>query len=241
MQSIRWLGFSVTNSLTKSIVHFYPSSGSVTAPYQASCSLTVFGNGVERKRVVLEGARLSHPDGVRLDLAFPTLKGEGAGLHALEIEVTTTQPRVDLAPSSCVIELCSKGATARYSPRVIEPKEAAREFSPGLAIRDSLTISSVVIVNGTESIHKPEIKSMLARRSEAPTVEDASLGRVAPGAIMEVPFEEAFMGSLEPHQCSWGAVRSRGVWTDTELPAEVGYFVMYRDAVNKLPLSVWRL
>ena len=76
MQSVKWIGFGVSNALSRTVVHFFPSGGGVTAPYPANCMLNLFSltvdesigglaHKLEEKKIVLEGARLSQPDGVR--------------------------------------------------------------------------------------------------------------------------------------------------------------------------------
>jgi len=120
MQSVKWMSFGISNALTRTVVHFFPSEGGVTGPYPASCALRIFGKGVQEKRIVIEGARLSHPDGVRVEDAFPALKSDQVGLFGLEIEVSTIQPRVDIGASSCVVELASKGHSAKFWPKKLE-------------------------------------------------------------------------------------------------------------------------
>ena len=121
IQSVRWIAFGISNSSTKTIVHFFPSEGGVSAPYPATCTLKIFGSKMQERKVVIEGARLSHPDGVRLEQAFPSLGEENIGNFGLEIEVATIQPRVDVSPSSCIIELVSKGYSTRYWPVRLAP------------------------------------------------------------------------------------------------------------------------
>jgi hypothetical protein len=118
VQTIKWLSFGLSNALTRTTVHFFPSAGSITAPYPATYKLSIFGgNEIEEKRVVLEGARLSQPDGVRVEDVFPALASQNAGIYALVIEVTGSESRVDVQPSQCIVELASKGGSARFIPR----------------------------------------------------------------------------------------------------------------------------
>ena len=80
MQSVKWVSFGISNALTRTIVHFFPSEGGITAPFPATCALRIFGQGLIEKKVVIEGARLSHPDGVRVEngrVTMPELPGIG--------------------------------------------------------------------------------------------------------------------------------------------------------------------
>ena len=121
MQSVKWIGFGVSNALSRTVVHFFPSGGGVTAPYPANCMLNLFSltvdesigglaHKLEEKKIVLEGARLSQPDGVRLDQAFEDLSQGVKGFFGITVELSTGQPKVDLSGSSCIIEHSSKSS-----------------------------------------------------------------------------------------------------------------------------------
>jgi hypothetical protein len=125
MQSIKWLGFCVAQTMSRSVLHFFPSSDNASAPYAASCTLTLFGAGGVRSSVVLEGGRLGHPDGLRLEDAFPALKGEASGVFGLEVEISTPQPRLDVTSSGCVVEIVSQGLPVRFAPKKLLKAEVS--------------------------------------------------------------------------------------------------------------------
>jgi hypothetical protein len=125
MQTIKWLGFCVAQTMSRSVLHFFPSSDNASAPYAASCTLTLFGPGGMRSSVVLEGGRLGHPDGLRLEDAFPALKGEVSGVFGLEVEISTPQPRLDVTSSGCVVEIVSQGLPVRFAPKKLMRAEVS--------------------------------------------------------------------------------------------------------------------
>jgi hypothetical protein len=152
MQSIRWLGFCVSQSMSRSLLHFFPSCENASAPYPATCTLTllkpresparadpargaatgdrqVTADGlvgqVERMVVTLDGGRLGHPDGLRLEDAFPILRTAASGMCGLEIEISTPQPRLDVSSSGCVLEVISQSQPVKYTPKKIPASRAA--------------------------------------------------------------------------------------------------------------------
>ena len=125
MQTVKWLGFCVAQAMSRSVLHFFPSSDNASAPYAATCTLTLLGSGGTRSSVVLEGGRLGHPDGLRLEDAFPVLKGEVSGVFGLEVEISTPQPRLDVRSSGCVVEVISQGRPVRFAPKKIIKAEVS--------------------------------------------------------------------------------------------------------------------
>ena len=114
VQTIRWIGFGILTALTRTALHLYPSSGTVTAPYPVNCRLALFGPGFQSKQVTLDGVRLSQPEGLWLDEVFPILRDSGASLFGIDLSFSCNQSRVDLGGSGCVIEFSSMSQSARY-------------------------------------------------------------------------------------------------------------------------------
>src|SRR5690606_18742719 len=102
MNSMRWRGFFICNSVTRPYVHFFPHSANTTAPYPVVATITIFGAGLKTASVSLEGARLSQPDGVRLDAIFEDLATGVQGLPGIEVELHSNQRRVDMSASQVV-------------------------------------------------------------------------------------------------------------------------------------------
>ena len=229
MQSVRFIGFGMTTAVTRTLLHFFPSAGNVTAPYQANVRLTVSGNGVATGTVMLEGARLSQPDGVRLEMAFPHLQSETGALFALEVEISTMQPRVDMTASECIVELSSVSRSARYRPVQIDQTEPPL---PCLAVRDAFNSSSLVVINPTDVIQHPRVERATA---DGPLL--MRLDPVAPKAVQEINFDEATLAGA-PHECSWGLTRCASVKPLVEPNSVLRYFLLYRDSITKTPVSV---
>ena len=257
MQSVRWLSFCVSNSLTRTVVHFFPSEGSVTAPYQASCQLTLFGERSAEKRVMLEGARLSSPDGVRIEDAFPIVAEEGNGFFGLVVEISTMQPRVDLSGSSVVIELQSRGQSAKFWPRFLgtqligEPANVGSQISSQIssrcaalpACKDPFSSCSVLAVNAAQLEHRIELFARAAGSSteSGNTVAHETgigLGMVPPHAAVEVNLPGDFFDAVAPTEFEWGLSRARGIYRNAALPPELAYFLLYRDVSSRRIVSV---
>lgn len=225
MQSIRWLGLGISNALTKTVVHFFPSAGNVTAPYPAQCKLTIFGQAIGRRSVVLDGARLSQPDGVKLEAAFPVLQEGLINMFGLIVELNSQQPRIDMTSSSCLVELTSSSPSVKYSPHETYDNESYLPKS-GVAFKDAYTSSSLVMVNASGEIHRPPLNPGF-------TVEG-----IASDCIMEVELGEPFFKDVEPKECNWGLSRVRAVEVPNEIPSSVAYFTVLRDVNTKRPVTI---
>lgn len=224
---VRWFGFGASNALMKSTVHFFPSSGDVSAPYPATCRLTVFGQGRSSKTVALEGARLSQPDGVRCEDIFPELGDENSNFFGIELEITSPQPKLDLSASACVIELGTRSQSTRYAP--LRVGENAVTSQPTLLVKDALTTTSIVVVNASAEPFDCDLG-----------VTGASVREVPARSVEELAISDQVFDSVQPQQCSFGLLRARRGFIRAHAPLQ-GIFVLYRDAVNKRPMSVMPL
>ena len=119
MQCLRWISFCIMEPGVRWFVHFLPSGGNVTPPYPAECRLKVFQDGWGERTVLLEGAKLSQPDGVGVLDAFPELFESPAGVYGLVIELSTKQPRTDLTASGCIMEYEREGGTTKFIPHAL--------------------------------------------------------------------------------------------------------------------------
>lgn len=245
MQAVRWLSFCISNAVTRSVVHFFPASVNVAGPYQAQCKLSLFGKDIEKKSVVLEGARFGQPDGFRLDDVFPQLQEGTSGFFGLEFEISTPQPRTDLSASTCVIELSSRGQSCRFWPRryILDTEPSPRTAlvprtmasrSP-LAIKDPFSATSLVLVNGTAEPYTPKFVRSTAGSAEPVML---ALDTLAPATVAEFDVSELATAGQESVECSWGLARAAGLWLAEPLPEEALAYIMYRDVVTRRPVSV---
>jgi len=153
--SVRSLVFCLSTASIKTRIHFFPSAGAAGGHLPISCLLTLFGKGVEKRSVLLDGGRLNQPDGLRLEDAFPALRGDVSGVFGLEIQLSCSQGRVNLLHSQTAIEFVSSTSSMVYGgapfspmteetddqslPSVTDRLQASRERSPaGVAMQDAL-------------------------------------------------------------------------------------------------------
>lgn len=232
-QTVSFLGFGVATSLLRTVVHFFPSAGGVTAPYPTNCTITVFGQGLPRRHVVLEGARMSHPDGVRLDEVFPELKREMTGFFGFSLELSTTQPRVDLTESDCVIELAGRGHSLRFRAARSVSQESWDTRSLML-LHDERLRCSVVGVNASSGMAKAMMTDPDGEAG-APSVETEHL---LPESVQETPYPEGIFQRHSSDGGIIGATRARRVVMQDAPPKDVAYYVLYRDAATRQPVSI---
>lgn len=133
--TVRALAFCVSTPTIKSRVHFFPTAGVTSGPYSINCLLTLFGKGVERRTVMLDGGRLGQPDGIRLEDAFAALRGDASGLFGLEVRLSCSQGRVNLLSSQASIEVVSAQSAVLYAvaPFTHAPEDEGEEPSGGSA------------------------------------------------------------------------------------------------------------
>lgn len=153
-QSVRWVGFCQSTAVTRTLVHFFPSAGNVTAPYAANCKLTVFGRGLTRRSLQIEGARLSHPDGLKIEDVFPEVRENTSSLYGIEIELSTGQQRVDMSASSSIFEIVTGGQSVKYLP--------AQGGSNRIALQGSQIKSKIT------ALKAGNLKPTIAQKTESP-------------------------------------------------------------------------
>ena len=105
MYTVRWFGFGVSQALTKSVLHFFPTSANVSAPYPVQCKIEIFSSRFGKKSLVLDGARLHQPDGIKLEAAFPVLEDGAHPIFGICLELSAQAQRVDIRPSQAFVEL----------------------------------------------------------------------------------------------------------------------------------------
>jgi hypothetical protein len=263
LNTVRAHAFCLSNASIKTRMHFFPSAGITTGPFSIACTLTLFGKGIERKSVVLDGGRLGQPDGLRLEDAFPVLRGDVAGIFGLEIQLACSQSRVNLLSSQAAIELASPQLAVMFGvePFSIAPPEAGAESDAGpdaltvpkrgprtaAGLLDDAFVSSLIVVNETPQQIKPEV---FKRQKEGMT--PLQVGTVAPECAVEIALDETLFKDSSEKECSWGRLRAEGVYVipDAVVPNPgipnataygVAYYLMYRDAATKRPVSVCAL
>ncbi len=235
--------FFLTTSAIRSRVHFFPSAGATSGHYPVVCDLTIFGKGVERRTVRLDGGRLNQPDGVRLEDAFPALAGETSGICGLEVRLECAHGRINLLPSRVYIEMVSPQFVLSYVADKFRAEEevAGAEGSLSSAAARSMVAlhehnlsASLVIVNGGDDLIRPEIRHFAGGR-EAPL----HVGTVAALSAVEFPLEEALFRHAVAHETLWGKAVVEKFWSEaTPNQSQSAWYILYRDPVSKRPISV---
>lgn len=252
--SVRSLVFCLSTASIKTRIHFFPSAGATGGHLPISCLLTLFGKGVEKRSVLLDGGRLNQPDGLRLEDAFPALRGDVSGVFGLEIQLSCSQGRVNLLHSQTAIEFVSSTSSMVYGgapfspmteetddqslPSVTDRLQASRERSPaGVAMQDALLTSSLVIVNAGAEALKPELSHAVGD-----ALKPLHVGALSPESVVEVPLEEAMFRESAERETLFGSTRvEKMLLPEAARSPEASYYVLYRDAATKRPVSVCAL
>lgn len=238
MQAVYWLTFCVSNSLTRTIVHFFPASSGVAAPQSLNCTLSLFAQGIEPCSVTVEGARLSQPDGIRLEDAFPQLR-EGTGtLLGLQISLWTHLARLDLSGSACVIELQSQGESTRFWPAKLKSDDQdVTQLPVGIWLKDAYQDASLVFVNiGDTAVNARVLSSGSA--SAACAFEPVLSEELLPASVREIPLSDGLSGSAEKRECSWGAIQAKMLAVDMQASSAAAAFMLYRDTHTRRAIAV---
>ncbi len=252
--SVKTVVFCLSTSTIKTRVHFFPSAGAAGGHSPVSCLLTLFGKGVEKKSVLLDGGRLNQPDGLRLEDAFPVLRGEVSGVFGLEIQLSCPQARINLLSSQAAVEFVSSTSSMMYGcapfvPMTEETEEQAlppvtdRIQSPrgrsraAVAVQDGALASSLVIVNAGQSPLKPEL-SHAAQAAHKPL----HVGTLSPESVVEVPLDEAMFRESAAHDTIWGSLRvEKMLMPDPAQEEGASYYLLFRDPATKRPISACAL
>jgi hypothetical protein len=256
-QSVVATGFCLSSQSIKTRVHFFPFAGAISGPYSIACTFTLFGKGIERKSVTVDGGRLGQPDGIRLEDAFQAVRGEASGIFGLQVSLSCQNHRAMMTASQLSIEVVSPQFNVVYGvpfflatgqttdagsndaiPPV--PSITREEIGSGVALQDSFSTTSIVVVNPSETVVRPNLFRLLDGKRVA-----LHLGTVAPNAAVEMPLEEGLFRSSKPIECGWGLVRAEAIYRGVSeeeaaltASSQPSYFVVYRDPVTKKPVSV---
>ena len=253
--AVKTVMFCLSTSSIKTRVHFFPTAGSTASHQPITCVLSLFGKGIEKRTVMLDGGRLNQPDGVRLEEAFPTLRNEASGIFGLEIQLSSQQGRVNLLSSQAAIELISPQASIMYysAPFVPDVDEvvasepgadisqrlaaARRRSFVGVGVQDAFLTTSLIMVNSTNETVRPAIFHGVGEEAQSLPV-----GNISPESAMEIPLEESLFRNTTPHECLWGLSRAEKISVGPDsLTPHTAFYVMYRDPVSKRPISVCAL
>lgn len=248
--SVRTLVFCLSTASIKTRIHFFPSASGAGGHLPVTCVLTLFGKGIEKKSVMLDGGRLNQPDGLRLEDAFPALRGEVSGVFGLEIRLSCPQGRVNLLHSQAAVEFVSSASSTLYggapfSPMteevdemsvssIVDRIEPPLKRSPAaVAVQDGSLTSSLVIVNAGPEALKPELTHVAGELAKP-----LHLGTLSPESVVEVPLEEALFKESRGKETLWGTTKAeKMLLPDFSRSPESSYYILYRDPASKRPVS----
>ena len=250
-QSVVTRFFLFSGAHTSTRVHFMPAVSASTAPTDILCAFTIFGRGIEPKRVVLDGAKAGQPDGIRLEDAFPSLKGEAsAGIMGIELELSSSHPRINLLSSLVMIELMGNQFSVVYPadpfalPPVLEseveglgvvlgPRRLGHSF---LAVSDTLVSSSLVLLNASKSDVRPGLHCVVQGETRP-----LHVGMVLPGSVLEVPLDELLFKHSQTQQVGSFSTRAESVHLAEALPLGMAAYMLFREVESRRPISVMGL
>lgn len=247
MKSVFWSAFLNPNRKAGTLVHFFPATPGSATPYPVDLSVSIFGRGVPKRTISLEGARLFNADGVRVEDIFSLADADEEASLALQIEVQSVQAKTDISASQCLVEFPSADGGIIFAPYrsvlsdnpqtpsdVVESQPMERVI---LAMKDSQLCPSVMVVNCRQSDLRPEIYYRDLKDSPKALMP---LGQLAPMTALERKLDGTVFGEPQPREMSWGNLRSR------ILSAESGHqdmamYLIYREVKTSKMVSVHAL
>lgn len=195
-----WCGAIAPNPFD-TVVHLYPSSGALTAPYAVNCSLTVYAPGESPRTTPLDGMKMSQPDGFRareLLAAHDSLQE----WVPVVLEISTNHQRLNVGASLCWFEYRSRHGTARCRAYQLR----AYQHHAQRAAEDRRIEGGFV-----ESLRERGISLSLLAVNSSPTSVTLSSARgateIPAGSSREVAAD--FLRGVDPSlrdQCAWYVV-----------------------------------
>jgi len=264
MRSTKWLAFGLSNKQTKTLVHFFPSAGSITAPYPVNCKLSIFGHWEGKKSLTIEGARLSQADGIRVEEVFPDYLGGAEshqGIYGLEIELSVFQPGIDISASSCIVEMQSRASTASYraaplsqsnSSATLEEKKSRKASEESsiddekeelsianfLSVHDAYQTTSLIMLNSGNEKFIPGFFEQSAKHDEEILSPLRHSFELAPVSLLEHRLKIEDFSEVEPVECSFGLFRAKQMYVKQFAANDSRIYALYRDKVSDQPISV---
>lgn len=247
MRSVRWHTLLNPDRKAGTVVHFLPATPGAATPYPVELSLSIFGRGITSKTVSIDGARLFHPDGVKVEDAFALSGTEAESMIGLRVEVYSNQLRSDVSASQCLVEFADRSGPITFAPsRYIVKQDSTSDKTQPIEdiperavylVKDAVLAPSIVALNSLDIDYRPEIT---VRDGIGPQLGLLPLGQVAPKSVLERKLDGALFNEIAPQEMSWGNVRTRLFSTKSEAK-ETALFLLYRDARTTKIVSVQAL
>jgi hypothetical protein len=244
MRTVKWAAFLNPDRKVGTLVHFLPGTPGAATPYPVEVALTVFGRSLPQKTISLDGARLFHPDGVRVEDIFTFSDSDPDSLIALQVEVFSKQQKSDVSASQCIVEFPSIDKPVLFSPSKaiinLDPQKGT-EVSPAaasevriLAIKDPNLTPSLLMINGDKFDLRPEVHYDDTEDSKRALMP---LGQISPLSVLERKLDGTIFGEPLAREASWGNVRTR-ILAAKASPAGSAMYLLYRDVKTSKLTSV---
>ena len=242
---ISWICFGLTGSLSDTYVHFFPGGGKGKADSEVNLELSIFADRIEKRSIRVEGGSTNSPDGIRVADAFPHLReGQMGGLFGIKVSLITKHRFVDLKDSEVVVELHSSKGIVRYRPsRLVDGSEiqqepAASVKKPGLLISDSLTSTSLVMLNDSDQASTIELELDVGIDSSQTSSSLRPEYQIGPNTVKEVFLTEMEAFSKASKIVgSWGETIMMPLKAKCQRPNSYAY-LMYRDRDSNQPAGI---
>lgn len=223
---MRFYTFIPSHTLLRSVLHFFPSTERIAAPYPVSCKITFFQERSVIRSLALDGLRLSQPDGVKIEDLLTGAEGESLhGIIGVEVELDTKGRNTDLSLSDCIVEIECQEYSVQY--RAIPQRGKGTGVTlPCDVAGGGEHHASFVFINSSEEERRVSYRLLPGEESEDAGNEIV----LAPRQVLE---RSALIQNEE---------QARLIGFDEgALPDSVFGYMMYRDVKSNLPLSVCQL
>ncbi|HMO01430.1 MAG TPA: hypothetical protein PKD37_04725 [Oligoflexia bacterium] len=173
------------------ILHLCPVSSVTSVPHPIEVDVGVFGGGIEKLKLAVEGLRLTQPDGILLNKLFPIVFAEAKGLIAIEVNMRVVGVSADIDPNGVFLDFPTdheERQQYQLASDVDNNKNYAEQFTV-TAVCSEKVVSSVVAINRhysslyisvwSESAGKSSPRGEIIREQIAPcSLKEINLGEV---------------------------------------------------------------
>lgn len=226
-----------------------PAVSASTAPNDLLCTFSVFGRGIEPKKIALDGAKAGQPDGIRLEDAFPILRAESSfGIIGGQVEISSGHTRINLLSSQVAIEVAAPNYSVIYNAEKFslpeqgesdektleQPLFSSKKETPSfIALLDGIFSTSLIMVNSTSAEYRPDIWRMLENNKKP-----IQLGTLLPHTVLEVSLDELIFKDSKTHVAGLQSIKAEGVHFSENIPPGIAIYVLYREVGTRRPMTV---
>jgi|GEM_PF-6163797 len=111
---VTFLGLTLSDQASKTIVHIYPLSENNRSAFNIKCKISIFSKNLKLRSFMIEGARVNQPDGIPLYKLFPEIYRLDDKYIAVKVELICDHKTVDISSSECNFEIINKNNTINF-------------------------------------------------------------------------------------------------------------------------------